>query len=519
LIILWGSNLPFSHPPFMRMIADGRAKGAKLIVIDPRLVSVAYQADIFAQPRPGTDGALAWGLARHLIEKGHYDRDFVRDHSVGFDEFARYAKKFTPERVEKETGLDRKTVVEIGETMIQSLPRVINYVGNGLEHHENGVDNIRTVACLGGLCGAVDIKGGDTWPQGMGGRSLTLYDELPLLDQKPIGLDKFPVLYDFRRECHTMTAMDYMLGKGDYPLRGLIITAANPVLTNPNSRKVADAFASLDLLVVRELFMTKTAELAHYVLPAASFLERSEIHYHSNLQLVTLTTKVIDVPGVLDEYSFWKRLADRLGIGDRYFPWKSEEDVNRWILEPTGVSLEDLKKHPEGVVYKPTRYRKYRDRPFGTRTGKFEFTSGYLKSRGYSELPEYRPPRYLSRPRKDFPLVLSTGARLYLYYHSRYHNVPRFLSAVPNPEVEIHPEDAAKLGIKDKDRVRVTSDIGSLEIQARVTHPNEILPGVVQITHGWDEANVNLITYDLINDPISGFPLLKAVPVKIEKVE
>ena len=99
----------------------------------------------------------------------------------------------------------------------EGRPRVANYVGNGLEHHENGINNIRAVACLGGLCGAVDIEGGDPWPESMGGRDLTLYHELPLRDRKPIGADKYPVLYDLRQECHTMTAMDYMLGKGSIP--------------------------------------------------------------------------------------------------------------------------------------------------------------------------------------------------------------------------------------------------------------------------------------------------------------
>lgn len=519
LIILWGSNLPFSHPPFVKLIANARAKGAKFIVIDPRLVSIGYKADILAQPLPGTDGALAWGLVNYLIQSQSYDRGFVEKYCLGFEQFAQYAKKFTPEAVEKHTGVDQNTVVEIAEMIVHGMPRVINYVGNGLEHHENGINNIRTVASLGGLCGAVDIEGGDFWPEGMEGRKLTLYDELPLIDQKPIGADKYPVLYQFRQECHTMTAMDFMLGKGDYPLRGLIITGANPVITNPNSRKVAQAFASLELLVVRELFLTPTAELAHYVLPAASFLERTELHYHPNYQMVTLTTKVLDIPGVMDEYTFWHSLANRLGFGKKYFPWKNEEEVNRWILEPTGIPLDELKNHPEGYVYRPLTYKKYKNRPFPTPSGKFEFFSQYLKKLGYPELPEYKPPGYKSRPSKEYPFILITGARKYLYYHSRYRNIQRFRTAIPEAEVEIHPKDAHRLGIKNKQKLRVISEIGSLDIPAKIMHEKEILPGILQITHGWDQANVNLLTDDSVNDPISGFPLLKAVQVKLERAD
>ena len=106
-----------------------------------------------------------------------------------------------------------------------------------------------------------------------------------------------------------------------------------------------------------------------------------------------------------------------------------------------------------------------------------------------------------------------------VFCHSRYRNIPRLRKVSPTAEVEIHPKDAARLKIKDKERVRVISEIGSVEVQAKVVGDTEILPGVLQITHGWDDGNVNLVTYDLINDPISGFPLLKAVPVRVEKVQ
>jgi anaerobic selenocysteine-containing dehydrogenase len=518
LMIFWGCNPPYSKPPLSRLTVEGREKGAKIIVIDPRLTPVGYKSDVYAQLLPGTDGALAWGLIHELIRTGSYDRAFVEQYSVGFDRLSEYANRFDPESAEKQTGVPREMIIRMAQMISENRPRVVNFVGNGLEHHENGINNIRAVACLGGLCGALDIQGGDPWPEGMGGRMLTLYDELPLVDQKPIGADRFPVLYQLRQECHTMTAMDYMLGKGDYPLRGLIITAANPVITNPNSLKVAKAFSSLDLLVVRELFLTETASLAHYVLPAATFLERSELHFHTNYQRVTLTTRALGAPGVVDEYTFLHDLAHRLGFGEKYFPWKNEDELNRWILEPTGISLEELKAHPEGITYKPIRYQKYKEKPLATPTGKFEFASQYLKDLGYPEVPEYFPPLYLRDPKPEYPLLLTTGARKYIYHHSRYFNIKRFRTAIPAPEVEIHPIDAGSLGVANGERVRVVSEMGSLEIQAKIVHEREIRPGILQITHGWKEANVNLITYDQINDPISGFPLLKAIPVRVEKI-
>jgi anaerobic selenocysteine-containing dehydrogenase len=519
LIILWGTNTPASHPHFMRWIKAARKKGAKLILMDHRLNRIAAKADIVARPWPGTDGALGWGLNRYLIETGNYDRELVENNSIGFEPFARYAKTFTPEYVERQTGVEKQTVVDMAEAIIEKLPRLVIYPGVGLEHHENGVNTVRTLASLACLCGSLDIKGGLTWAEGMGGRTLTLYDELPLGDQKPIGADKFPVLYDFRHECHTLTAMDCMLGQGDYPLKGFIISGANPAITNPNSTKVMEALSALDLLVVNDLFLTETAKLADYVLPAATFLERSELHYHPKYQLVTLTAKVAEIPGVHDEYSLWRDLAHRLGFGEQYFPWKNEAEVNRWILEPTGISLEELEKCAQGYIYKPVRYQKHLTRPLPTPSGKVEFCSSYLKNLGLDEIPEYVVPRYIRRPDKKYPLVMTTGARKSLFCHSRYHNIPQFRRVHPVAEVEVHPADAVKLGIVDGERVRIVSEVGWVEVRAKIVNDAKILPGVVEMAHGWVEANVNLLTCDHINDPISGFPLLKAVPVRIEKID
>jgi len=516
-IVLWGANPPHAHPNMTQMIMRARKAGAVLIVVDPRLSAVARQADYHATLRPGSDGALAWGLIHQLIENDWYDREFVERYTLGFEALAAYARGFTPERTEEETGVPAATVGAIAAALAEAAPRVSVYVGNGPEHHENGINNIRAVACLDSLLGALDREGGNRLSEGFGGNGLTLYEEIPLEHLEPIGARRFPVLYAFRQECHTMTAMDTILSGDPYPLRAMILTAANPAITNPNSRKVRDAFSSLELFVVRDLFLTETAELAHYVLPAASFLERSELHFHAKYQTATLTRKILSFPDCQDEYQFWHDLAHRLGIGE-HFPWQDETELNRWLVEPTGIPLEEYAAHPEGIQYAPIRFEKWRERPLGTPSGKVEFTSSYLKELGYEELPEYRPPAYRRAPDPDYPFVLITGARKLLYYHSRFHNIPRFRTAIPAAEVEMHPADAAALGVIEGERVRVSSKIGSMEIPVKVMAPNEILRGNLQITHGWKEANVNLLTHDDRFDPISGFPLMKAVEVRVEPV-
>ena len=519
LILLLGTNPPICHPPFMREFADGKERGAKLVVIDPRLNPVACYANLFAQPYPGTDGALGWGLIRYLIETKNYDIELVERHSIGFDKIAAYAQKFTPDYVEKQSGIYSQVVEDIAQMIIKYRPNVSIFSGTGLEHHDNGVDSVRTFTILGCLCGSLDISCGLFWPEEMGGRKLSLYDEIPLDDQKPIGADKFPALYDIRKECHSMTAMDYMLGRGEYPLKGMIITAANPAVTNPNTRKVEKALSALDLLVVNDFFLTPTARLAHYILPAATFLEREELHYYKNRQIVNLTRKVIQIEGVHDEYTLWHDLAHRLGFGAEYFPWSDENEVNEWILEPTGMTVEKLRQFPQGYRYKPIRYRKHLTRRLPTPTGKLEFASSILKSLGLPEIPEYVPPHYVREPNNSYPFVLTTGARKSLFYHSRHQNIPRFRNVHPEAFVEINPQDAADLGIHDHDLVRITSEVGSLDIRAKVRHPSELRQGVIEIYHGWEDWRVNFLTHDDVNDPISGFPALKEASVKIEKIE
>ena len=517
LVLLWGANPPHAHPNMTQMIMRARRRGAKLVVLDPRLSAVARQADLHAPVRPGTDGALVWGLIRALLERGACDRELVENHSVGFPALEAYARAFTPEVVERETGVPAALVGEIAAALAKAAPAVVNYVGNGLEHHENGINNIRAIAYLDTLLGALDRKGGNRLAEGFPTRRLTLYQERPLTELGPIGAERFPVLYGLRQECHTMTAMDTILSGRPYPLKALLLTGANPAMTNPNTEKVRRALAALELLVVRDLFLTETAQLAHYVLPAASFLERSELHVHAMFQVVTLTKKLLSFPGVQDEYQFWHDLARRLGAAEA-FPWKDEEELTRWLLEPTGVSLEQLAGHPEGYPYRSIRYEKWREAPLRTPSGKVEFTSQYLKGLGYPELAEYKPPSYQSSPDPAYPFVLVTGARKLLFYHSRFQNIERFARTGRNPEMEMHPADAARLALADGERVRVRSRVGAIELPVTVTAPNEILPGTLQITHGYRQANVNLLTHDDVFDPISGFPLMKAIQVQVESL-
>ncbi|MFH1135408.1 MAG: molybdopterin-dependent oxidoreductase [Pseudomonadota bacterium] len=515
LIVLLGTNPPVCHPPFMAEFADARAKGARLVVIDPRLNPIGCRADVFAQPRPGADAALIWGLINLVIESGGYDSEFIKRYTVGFEKVATYARRFTPGYVERETGILAEATLKIADLIRECRPHISFYSGAGLEHHQNGVDNIRTAAILACLCGGIDIDCGLAWPEKIPLSDLTLRDRGAPDPGEPIGADRFPAFFRFTREGHSLTAVDYMLGRGEYPLKGLIVMAANPAVTNPNTDKVVAALKSLDLLVVHEFFMTATARAAHYILPGATFLERSEIHVNSKFQRIHLTAKVAEVEGIESGYFFWRDLAQRLGFGEQYFPWKDETEVNRFLLQPSGIALEDLEARPEGLVYKSVRRKKYDTEPFPTPSGRVEFASAYLKSLGLPEIPEYQGPG--PQATTEYPFILTTGGRMTLFYLSRHQNIKKFRLVHQRAQMEIHPDDAAALGIADRDEVRIFSRVGELRVEARVVHRAELRRGVVEVYHGWEESPINRVIPDDVNDPISGFPVFKRTPVGIER--
>lgn len=514
-IVVWGSNPLVSHPPMGQRILAAQKKGAKIIVIDPRRNTTALHADMYLQIKPGTDGALAWGIIQQIIKNQWYDREFVAQYSVGFEEIARYANQFTVDYVEKETGVCGESMIDLTREFAKSAPRSLNYVGNGLEHHENGVNHARSIACISALCGCIDRKGGELLVKRMALPDLTLYDQKPLQDLEPIGAEHYPVLYNFRKECHSMSGIDTMLTGKPYPLKALLLTGGNPALTNPNSNKVQKALKCLDLLVVRDLFMSETAQLAHYFLPAASFLERSEIVFHGALQRVGLRRKMLSIPNCQTDYEFWACLSKRLGCGD-FFPWENDEHVTQWLLSNAKISYNKLQESPEGVNFADIEYEKYRTGPFSTPSGKVELTSKYLANYGYPELPVYLSPRYLKEPNAAYPFVLISGARNPAYCHSRtkYLQKVKFLA----PPLEMNSLDGISLKLKNGDTVRVVSPVGNIMVKVVLVDSKYLQRGVIQITHGWHEANVNILTFDSVNDPISGFPVLKTVPVSIEKV-
>jgi anaerobic selenocysteine-containing dehydrogenase len=343
-----------------------------------------------------------------------------------------------------------------------------------------------------------------------------------------------------------------------YPVKAMLIMAANPALTDANSREVMAALEKLDFLAVADIFKTKTAEFADVVLPACTSLEQT---YYSTYEAGAYLKPTIAgqlmlrpqiVPPLHESWPDWRiifELARKLGYKE-YFPWQDIEEAIDYELEPIGITSRDLRDHPEGIqipapsfLYQkfgnkglwgklmismlnrtlfrkyPNMYQKYKKMRFMTPSKKVEILSRQLQEMGCDALPVYREPTEspLGDPElaKTYPLVLTTGAKIDWYVHSQMHNIPSLSKHMPHNVAEIHPDTAANYGLGDGDTVLLTSPRASIECQAMVT--TDIRPGVVLLYAGFEEANANLLTDNNSLDPITGSSPMRGALCRISK--
>ncbi len=221
------------------------------------------------------------------------------------------------------------------------------------------------------------------------------------------------------------------------------------------------------------------------------------------------------------EWKIFSELAKRLGFGNEFWDGDFEKCLS-YILEPSGITLENLRQHPEGIKYPvpPKPAKSYEQAGFQTPSGKIEISSSILAQHGHEALPVYKEPAESPVSRPDlvgsFPLVMTSGARNLAFTHSQFRNIPQLSKILPEPLVEINPSDAAPRGIQTGDMVTVRSPRGSIKLKADVI--DTILPGVVMIPHQWPgEANVNILVDDQNLDPISGFAPFKSQLCQVTK--
>jgi len=531
-IMLWGHDPRATYVPLVKRLISAQKRGAKLIVIDPRRTFFAKRADIYTQIRPGTDCALALGILNTIISEELYDKEFVEKWTVGFDKLVDHVKTYPPEKIEKITGVPAETIKEIARTYALNKPACIHQGINSLDLHPSGFQYQRSISILQAITGNLDMPGGAVTPS-MGGTFMSplFMDLSPIrlperLKEKPLGADKYPLFYGVWglpfAEGQLMVLPDVILTGKPYPIKAMIVTGSNPVLTWPNSKKAKSALEKLDFLVVMTRTMTETAKLADIVLPVGTYLERTDLfdYYGAfGIPYVMMRKRVIDYYECWPDIKIWLELAKKMGYG-KDFPWRTPEEFIDYTLKPTGLSVKHLmEENPAGVPYGSLEYRQYEREGFRTPSGKVELYSKTLEEVGYSPLPVYKEPLEspISTPElaREYPLILTTGIRILQYSHSSLREISPFHKRVPEPLAEIHPETAQKYGVTDNERVIVETRIGSIEIKVKLTE--DIMAQVISIPHGWAQANVNLLTSEQSCDPVSGYPALRSLLCRIRK--
>ncbi len=512
-VMVWGNNVVITNPDEYtgENLSRTLAQGARLIVIDPRLTYLAGRADIWLQLRPGTDTALALGMANVIVSEGLYDREFVAKYVHGWDDFVSRLDDYPLDKVAEITWVPAEKIKQAARLYARSKPACIQW-GVAIEQTINCIDNIRTLIALMAMTGNLDAPGGNVFfvpPPMQAVSKYSLHRDLPPEQvAKRLGGSTFR-LADRIAVITPKVVWDAILTGKPYPVKAVQLHGSNPVITRANASQVYQALSQVDFLVVADFFLTPTAELADIVLPAATWLEMNDIgDYWKRQSYMYPRKKMAQIGECRSDHEIFMELGKRLGQED-YWGDSVEADLDA-ILEPSGLSWDRFRQMD--YVKADMKYRKYEKTGFSTPTGKVEFFSTVMEMLGYDPLPKYQevPESPVSRPEmmEQYPYILITGARLPVFFHSEHRMLPWLREINPDPTVEIHPETAAKHGIKDGSWVFIESPRGRVKQRARLTtgiDPRVVsaqhgwwFPEITTPDHGWRESNINILTD---NDP------------------
>jgi len=558
LSVLWGRNPHEGGAHTWHSFRKALRDDIRTLVVDPRCTEAARRADQWVQIRPGTDAALALGMMHILIEEELYDRTFAEKHCAGFPSLVERVKDYPPEKVASITGLSVYRLKELARFFGENRPATFT-IGVAPEHSPpNSIQAIRAIHILFAITGSIDVAGGGLiagpYKDFIPDAALEANEALSAEQRrKQIGSDRFRFLSypgwelvekELRKKwgdrhpaaaylncmAHAPSVFRAMLTGQPYPVKALIASGSNPLLSYANTRLVYQALKSVDLLVTFDITWTPTAQLSDYVLPAACWLERPDMGNFASVgayPLVQIGEAALParVPGKyerLNDYEFWRELGMRLKQR-KHWPWKTFEEVWEYRLK------EVMEKRQAGSLAELVRSRRWEaDKPqpgecarspLATPSGKIEIYSTILEKLGYDPLPGYREPGKPDGAWSRYPLRNISGPRTIPYHHSEFRHVESFRRMHPNPIVEIHVDTARRRGIADGDWVWIESPLGRAKQQARLTTSFD--PGYICTQHAWWypekpapepslyglwESNINVTTDDDPDkcDPLSG---------------
>ncbi|HUW48216.1 MAG TPA: molybdopterin-dependent oxidoreductase [Patescibacteria group bacterium] len=398
-MLIWGVNPPATWPVKALGMMAAKARGARLIVVDPIFTETASKADLWLQVRPGTDAALTLGMLNVVIKEELYDKDFVDKWCVGFEELRERVQRYPPARVAEITWVPEEQIIEASKKYATTKPACVTQA-LAIDQNADTISTSRAIAMLSAITGNIDVPGGNIplMPTGVipaSAPELTLRDRLSKEShEKRLGSRDYPLLAGEwcmqNPTAHNATLWKAILTGEPYPVRALYCQGSNMLLCYANAKMVESALLSLDFFVVVDLFMTPTAELADIVLPAACWLEREAVTYqhHVSFSNVHLQQKVAEIKECWTDIKILNELAKRLSVGELMF--NSDEEYFDFLLRPRGITFKEFKRL--GMLSVPYKYRKYEKENFKTQSGKVELYSRRLEDLGFDPLPSYREP-------------------------------------------------------------------------------------------------------------------------------
>jgi anaerobic selenocysteine-containing dehydrogenase len=478
LVVLWGANVLSTHPHLWRPILEARKNGAVVVAIDPIRTRTAAASDWHLAPKPGTDAALALGLLHVVLAEGREDREFIGDHTVGWDAFRARILDVPPGRAAAIAGLSAGSVIELGKRLAHTRPAGIR-VGIGMQRHGGGGMAVRTISCIPGVTGDWRYRGGGVH-----------YDTRGVF-----GLNWNALWRDDLRPRETRVLNMTRLGAGllevdNPPVKALFVCASNPAASIPHQTKVLRGLARDDLFtVVVEHCRTDTTRYADIVLPATMQIEHADLLIAYGHLYVAWNEPAVPPPGeCLPTTEIFRRLARTMDL-DEPALYDSDESIARQVLESghpslAGITLETLKARGSIRLNYPDPFVPFAT-SFPTASGRLEFVSDRMARAGLDPVAGYTPPYEAAQQdtalAREYPLALVTPANHY-FLNSIFANVPRQLQRSGPPTLLIHPDDAAPRTIGSGDEVRVANARGSFVAVADVSA--RIRPGVVASTKG-----------------------------------
>ncbi|MDO4547235.1 MAG: molybdopterin-dependent oxidoreductase [Clostridia bacterium] len=528
----WNFSGYYSNHLSVKAVRELKERGGKVIIIDARYTPAAKNlADIFLHINPGTDGALALGMARIIIENGWADMDFIQRYTYGFEEYRALAYTYTLERVSKITGLNPDDILEATRLYATNGPACTNYSACALVHHVNGFQAHRAVFCLSGLTGNFDRPGGNiphapTYGHKSAGfrtREREFSEFRRPKGQPRIGETRFPLWDMMTSEFQSIMLTQQLEDEKPYPIKAIFAMGMNAKMF-PETDRLLENLKKLDFFVDVDLFMTQTAKYADIVLPACSSLERGELKAYGGGYLCYTNPVIQPMYESKSDADILCELARAMNLDDDLLKAGHEACMD-WIIEGCGLTVADLKasdlplRVPSARDEKPGEYLQGGIR---TPTGKFEFYSTIIANcdprYGLNPLPDYTDElsdQNDPETREKYPFNLCTGVRTSYALHSQLHDSPWHRSLRPSAFCEMNKQDAARLGIREGDSVRIYNPHG--EIRAQVALTCKIKAGTLQMLHGYTQANVNLLIGLDHLDPYSGYPGYKGTRCNICK--